>query len=128
VEHNVFRFTIWCTVLSTSPNSIYNHFVNSADKLAHKSIRVVGIIINQPKDGNYIVDLKLEVRDYGVGQVGVDIIGEYIRQIYYDQHKKEKYAINIDACKIHPCEGGKGAFIRWNRDKNEVVVDEIEPE
>ena len=71
----------------------------------------------------YIAFLNVVAKDYGVPQVGVDLIAEWVGQLY-----KHIDGFQIDAVIVHPKRDAKGAIIRWDYINDCPIVKLISPE
>jgi len=123
VDHNHYYFTIRCFVneFLTAPHIIgyFNHIANS---LPHKQAQIIETATANCGECVYLAYLTLEVRDYGVGQAGIDIAVNFIREIYSDC-SEDRGGFHIDIMVVY--HNRKGAIIRWNYQLNEPIVEEI---
>lgn len=102
---------------------IKDHINNACLNLAQDTIQTGEITIGKVNRYVWVVQLIALVKDYGVPQVGVDIVAIWIGELF-------KYLDNflIDAMIVHPKKDGSGALIRWDYDHNCPIVKVIQPQ
>jgi len=75
------------------------------------------IVIARLNKHLWIVQLAVVVKDYGVPQVGVDIVSAWISEIF-----RHLDTFLIDAMIVHPKKDGNGALIKWDYNNNCPIV------
>lgn len=71
------------------------------------------------RDNTYVTYLDLIVKDYGVPEVGVDLVGAWIEQLY-----KHCSGFVIDTVLVHPKTDppARGALIKWDYINDCLVI------
>jgi len=84
---------------------------------------LVDLLVTYHKGNEYIGYVELMVMDYGVAQVGVDIVANWIQEMY-------THCLNfrIETMIVHPKAGlpASGAIIRWDYHNGCPIVQAIE--
>jgi hypothetical protein len=125
VKHNVYRFTIKALVPEDIPAQevVKDHVQTACQNMAQDVIDISDITIGKIGRHTWIVQLIILVKDYGVPQVGVDIVAVWIGELF-----RHLDSFLIDAMIVHPKKDGKGALIRWDYDHNVPIVKVIQPQ
>ena len=126
MDHNLFHFIAkCCTSLEEIKIEIISSYFSSNSKYDFELLEIKELIIAKTYRSLYKAELFIETKDYGVSQVGVSIIGSYIRKLYTNL-KPQEYGFLIDNCMINPnTEEGKGASVRWDYQTNQLIIEEL---
>ena len=119
MKHNTYRFTIKCLVPEDIParEEIKNHIYNACQNMVQDVIEISDLTIGKCGRHIWVVQLIIQIKDYGVPQVGVDIVAVWIGELF--RHLDN---FLIDAMIVHPKKDGRGAIIRWDYDYNVPIV------
>lgn len=119
VNHNSFKFTIKFLISDDVPaREVLQEYIKiSCDNMEQPCIEPGQIIVTYIRTNTYLAHLDLIAKDYGVPQVGVDIVAAWIQQLYLNCD-----GFAVDAVVVHPKNDAKGAVVRWDYTNNCPIV------
>lgn len=128
MNHNIFCFDLTCKTFNNNPVQyiLIDYFSDQADLINDHGAQASNFEIEQTGLGEFEVIFMLQVHDYGVSQVGVHLLGAYLRKVYEGVLSGET-GFEIQRCDvIHS--SGRGASIGWDAIKNEPIINDLELE
>ena len=120
MRHNNFNFTINFIIPSNQNRRIIDDYIRlCCDGMYQKCVEPEKILTSYLKPNTYTSYVKFIVKDYGVPEVGVDLIASYVEQLF-----KHCDGLTIDAVIIHPKTDppAMGALIKWDYVNNCAVI------
>lgn len=125
MTHNEFKFTIRCLATDDIParDIIADYIKTVVESMPTQCLTTKELLITFYKDTTYIAYLTLIAHDYGVAVVGIDIVSEWIGQLFQNLGVDgENFGFDIEMAVIHPRNSGSGAIVTWDYNKNEPVI------
>ena len=120
MKHNEFRFTIKVNIPDGTPRALIEEYVEACcDTMPQPCCKVIEILTTYYRDDEYLVYLKMQVKDYEVPEVGIDIVAAWIEIMY--NHCVD---FTIDTMIIHPQADvpANGAIIKWDHINNCLII------
>lgn len=127
MEHNTFDFTLDCRGDHNYPANyfLYDYFVDAAES-KHRAYEIEEVKVQEALPGHWHVKFKLIVRDYGVAQVGMNLVGKFLHRVF-----EPVYASETEFA-IHECvfyhTSGRGAKIDWDAINEKPIVERVDRE
>lgn len=112
MRHNHFKFTIKFLIPDDWNRSFIEEYLyQCCDRMYQECVSIQDLLISYYRANTYVAYLTLNMKDYGVPQVGVDLVSVWIEQLY-----KHADGFMIDTVIIHPKidPPAKGALIKWD--------------
>lgn len=124
MKHNNFKFTIKFILTEGTDRKLLEDYIQACCyAMPQPCCTPKDILITYYRDNRYTAYIEMIVKDYGVPQVGIDIVAGWIAQMY-------EHCINfsIDTMFIHPKANppANGAIIRWDYINNCPIVQMIQ--
>lgn len=128
MDHNIFCFDLICQTLSNDPvqYDLIDYFSDQADLINDHGTYASDFEIEQTSPQEFEIIFILQVRDYGVSQVGVHLLGAFLREVYEGVLAGETN-FEIRSCEIIHS-SGRGVSISWDINKNEPIIHDLELE
>jgi hypothetical protein len=123
VRHNNFRFTIKFVIPDNWDRGFINEYIKlCCDGMYQNSTEPKDVLTSYLRPNVYVSYLELTVKDYGVPEVGVDLVTAWIEQLY-----KHCDGFVIDVVIVHPKTDppARGAVIKWDYVNNCPIVQVI---
>ena len=120
MRHNNFNFTIKFIIPSDTDRNLIDDYIQlCCEGMYQHSIFPEEILTTYLKPNTYTSYVKFIVKDYGVPEVGVDLIAAYVELLF-----KHCDGLTIDAIIIHPKTDppAMGAVIKWDYVNNCAVI------
>ena len=112
MRHNNFKFTIKFVIPDNWDRKFIDEYIQlCCDGMYQKSVEPQELLTSYLRPNTYVTYLDLTVRDYGVPEVGVDLVAAWIQQLY-----KHCDGFVVDAVIVHPKTDppARGAVIKWD--------------
>ena len=127
MEHNTFDFIVTCSGDRNYPANyyLYDYFTDCAES-DNAAFEVEGMAVQESGIGLWTVTFKLVVRDYGIAQIGMHLVGAYLRSVYEPIYEGETEFI-IDECVFYHTTG-RGARIDWDDANSKPIIERVDRE
>lgn len=126
MEHNLFKFTLRTRFDPDEPVSsqIIDYLAYVTENLDNDSAKIDDIFIVSYERDMALTYVKLCVSDYGVAQMGVDIVNLWMHKIFTGP---PEFGITVDAIVAHPLANvATGALIEWDGTTDTPKITELE--
>jgi len=120
VRHNNFKFTIRFVDSKTREKGFLNEYIQlCCNGMYQDCTEPEEILTTEVEQNIYITYMTLIVKDYGVPEVGVDLVASWIKQLY--EHCD---GFIVDTVIIHPKTNppAMGAIVQWDYTNNCPII------
>ena len=112
VRHNNYKFTIQFVIPENLDRSFLNNYIEiCCSKMYQQCIMPGEILTSYLRPNTYVTYMTIIAKDYGVPEVGVELVAAWIEQLY-----KHCDGFVIDTVIVHPKTDppARGAVIKWD--------------
>jgi hypothetical protein len=124
VEHTVYTITFTAVFRDKTPASLLKveeDLLNSIANVPHDGLDVVELEAEDDESKDLVkVNSKISPRDYGVIQVGVELVTQWCENLFKGRH--DYYYSQI---MIHPTEESYGALLEYDYGRKELIIKRI---
>tara|TARA_R100001244_G_scaffold25113_4_gene25658 strand:- start:103951 stop:104346 length:396 start_codon:yes stop_codon:yes gene_type:complete len=130
VKHNLFKFTLRAefdpAIAAGEQIESYVSRITRSLSFDQADLEDIYTIPIKGQENLALSYVKLLVRDYGVGQVGVDIVNGWMYRLFVGS-LKSSLNVKIQAVVAHPLVYvATGALIEWDWEHNKPIIYELE--